>query len=829
MSELPVDEVLPQVLASLSNHPCLVLEAPTGSGKTTRVPPALLDAGLGPVLVLEPRRLAARAAARWIATERGGVLGDEVGYQVRFDRKSSPATRLLVVTEGVLLRFLQDDPFLDGYGTIVLDEFHERSLEADLALALVRQVQREAREDLKLIVMSATLEGDAVARALGGAPVVRGEGRAFPVDVQYVPEERGEDARDHLVRGVRAALAAVEGDVLVFLPGVGEIRRAAESLAGVARKHALELHELYGDLPPEKQDAVLRRGARRKLVLATNVAESSVTVDGVAAVVDVGLARVMRHDPGAGLDRLELGPISIASSDQRAGRAGRQGPGVCVRLWSAHDQKSRPLAEVPAIHRLDLTGPVLELACFGERDPAQFAWFEPPKPEALSRATHLLGQLGAIEDGAPTKLGRKLARFPAHPRLARLLVEGDRLGVARRACLAAALLSERDPFERAQFREPRARVTDSDVLDRVEALEAFVRSGTLDAGPRRLQRGGARFVARAADQFERLLRPSGKTVAEDPDEALLRALLAAFPDRLCRRRAEGDERGLMVGGRGVVLGKESGVTEAPFFLAVDLDGAGKDARVRQASTVQRAWLGEPEEVVCAVFDPERERVVGRKELRLRGLVLESHDQAEVDAGEVEALLLEAALLEPARATGFDREELADFAARVSWLRAARPDLGLPDPAPAAILPHLVPGCRSFADLRRAPVLHALKGLYDYAQLQTIDREAPERMAVPSGSNLRLAYEPGAAPVLAVKLQELFGLQATPTVAGGRVKVLLHLLAPNGRPQQVTDDLASFWANTYEQVRKDLRGRYPKHPWPEDPTQAVAQRGLKRRR
>lgn len=828
MSGLPIDEVLPRVLASLAEHPSLVLEAPTGAGKTTGVPPALLDAGMGPVVVLEPRRLAARAAARWMAAARGGAVGGEVGYQVRFDRKASRDTRLLVVTEGVLLRFLQDDPFLEGYGAVVLDEFHERSLEADLALALVRRVQQEARPDLKLVVMSATLEGDAVARSLGGCPVVRSEGRAYPVDVRYLPAEREEREEAHVARGVRAALDAVDGDVLVFLAGTGEIRRAEERLAGLKDVDVLPL---YGDLPAERQDAALRRGPRRKVVLATNVAETSVTVDGVAAVVDTGLARVLRHDAGVGLDRLERGPISVASSDQRAGRAGRQGPGVCVRLWSAHEQKSRPAREEPAVRRLDLAGPALQLACWGERDLAAFPWFEAPRPEALARATTLLERLGALDAGAPTDEGRALARLPVAPRLGKLLLEGGRRGVPGRAALAAGLLAERDPFERAQHRPgggpaPRARVTDSDLLDRVEALEAFVARGDLDAGPLRLRRGAARFVQRAAAQFERML--DGAPAAEDPDTALLQALLAAFPDRLCRRRAESDERAVMVGGRGVVLGKESGVTEAPLFLALDLDGRGADARVRLASGVDRAWLGEPREVATVVFDPERSRVVGRRELRLGELVLEAHDQGEVDAVEAERVLLEAARSNPASALALDREEVASFLQRAAWLRDAVPELELPAPDPLAVLPSLVLGARSFADLRRAPLLHGLKGLYDHRQLQAIERDAPERLRVPSGSSLRLAYEVGRPPVLAVKIQELFGLAATPTVAGGRVRVLLHLLAPNGRPQQVTDDLASFWANTYVQVRKDLRGRYPKHPWPEDPLAAEATRRTKRR-
>lgn len=824
MKTLPIDGVLPELLAALESAPCAVLEAPTGAGKTTRVPPALLDAGYGPVVVLEPRRLAARAAARWIARERGARLGGEVGYQVRFDSQRSRETRLVVVTEGILLRMLQDDPFLEGYGVVVIDEFHERSLQADLALALVRRVQTDAREDLRLVVMSATLEGQAVAAALGGCPVIRSQGRSFPVDIEHL-------ASDDLVAGVRAALDRTDGDLLVFLPGVGEIRRAADDLAGLSRARDFELHELFGDLPPERQDAVLLRGERRKVVLTTNVAETSITVDGVTGVVDTGSARVLTHDPAVGLDRLELAPISVASADQRAGRAGRQQPGICLRLWSAHDHKTRAPREVPALRRLDLSGVALQLACWGERDLSAFPWFEAPPPESLARAVALLERLGALGEHGPTSLGRSLARLPVAPRLGKLLVEGQALGIGGRAALAAALLSERDPFERPARYGPRVRVTDSDVLDRVEALEAFA-GGARDPGPWPIRAGAARFVLRAARQFERLLGPADDTEPVDADAALGRALLSAFPDRLCRRRAEDAERAVMVGGRGVRLGRESGVTMSELFVAVDLDGARGEARVRLASAVQREWLGEPREVISAVFDPARQRVVGRRELRLGELAIEVTEHASVDAHEAALLLAVAAEQDLARALDLDQSDFAELRDRIAWLASERPELELPAVDEAgliALLPELCAGRRSFADLRRAPLVGALRGRLDHRQRAALEREAPERIQVPTGSHLKLAYEVGRAPVLAVRIQELFGLAETPTLAAGRVRVLLHLLAPNGRPQQVTDDLASFWANTYPQVRKDLRGRYPKHSWPTDPLAAPPRSRPGRRR
>ncbi len=826
---LPIDAVLPDLLAALERAPCAVLEAPTGAGKTTRVPPALVDGGHGPLVMLEPRRLAARAAARWMARERGTPLGGEVGYQVRFDRRACAETAILVVTEGVLLARLQADPFLEGVGTLVFDEFHERTVEADLALALARRIQGEARDDLKLLVMSATLEGDALAAYLGGCPVVRSQGRLFPVEEVYLPREPREEEQEHLVRGARLALERQEGDLLLFLPGVGEIRRTRRALEPLERARDLDLRELYGELDPAAQDAALLKGPRRKVILATNVAETSVTVEGVTAVVDGGLARVLRHDPTVGLDRLEVTRISAASAEQRRGRAGREAPGLCVRLWSVAEQRALIPRELPAIRRVDLAASALELLVWGERDPSAFPWFEAPSPEALDRALRLLEQLGATDrDGRPSELGTLLSRLPMHPRLGRLLVEGHRRGVPGRAALAAALLAERDPFERVPRGGPRARVTDSDLLDRVQALEAFDERGTTGAGPTPLRRGAARFVLRARDQLLRLARSrlGEPGVAGDRDEALARALLAAFPDRLCRRRGPGEERGLMVGGRGVRLAPSSGVTEAELFLALDLDAGRGEAWVRLASAVEREWLGPTREVIVLEFDPERERVVGRRELRLGELAVEVREHSGGEALEIERLLVRAATERLERALDLGEPRVASLRERATWLAEVRPELGLPrldEGAIAELLPALAAGRRSFAELRRAPLLAALEGLFDHRQRAALEREAPERLTVPSGSSLRLTYEPGRPPVLAVRIQELFGLEQTPTVAGGAVSVLLHLLAPNGRPQQVTDDLPSFWRNTYPVVRKELRGRYPKHAWPEDPLAARPER------
>ena len=843
LDHLPIDDVLPDVQASLDERPSLVLRAETGAGKTTRVPPALLDAswcGDGRIVMLEPRRVAARAAARRIGQEHRWKLGGEVGYQVRFDRRFDDSTRIVVVTEGILVQWLQRDPFLDGVAAVVFDEFHERNLHSDLSLAMCRKVQREARPELRLVIMSATLDPRPLVDYFGEdtTGVVDSPGRLHPVEVEYLarPDER----RIHSVTctGVERMLGEVEGDLLVFLPGVGEIRRTEEMLQPVARRQHFDVVTLYGDLPPEKQDRALRAGPRRRVVLATNVAETSVTVEGVEAVVDSGLARSMRFDPSYGLDRLELGRISRASAEQRKGRAGRLGPGRCLRLWTEHDDLSLPDREVPEIRRVDLSSSMLELLAWGESDPRSFPWLDPPDPAAVDRALALLEDLGATKDEALTELGRTLARMPLHPRLARLLVEGHRFGILRRAARVAAILSERDLVHRSSARRTAARSTPSDLLDQLEALEDWERRnyGETALGP--VDGSRCRLVLRVArllqDVANKALRGQRQARGIEPDEGVLRSLLSAYPDRVARRREKGSKLAVMVGGRGVKLADSSSVHDGDFFLAIELSGAKPgvhaNSLVRQASLVERDWL--EDELVTedvAVWDADAERARGLRRTRYRDLVL---DEAEIDPGAQKAseVLAEAAAADPQRAFEFGDTAVAGFLARVRSLRQWRPELDLPsfegEHFMEKVLPHLVTGRRSFADLRRAPLLDVMKGTLGYEQLQALDREAPERLPVPSGSHIRLDYESGdtgSPPVLAARIQELFGLAETPTVAGGRVQVMMHLLAPNMRPQQVTQDLESFWKNTYPEVRKELAGRYPKHDWPEDPTTGVARR------
>jgi len=833
---LPIDEVLPALAAALATAPNAVLRAPPGAGKTTRVPPFLLASGLagGRVVVLEPRRIAARAAARRIADERGWTVGEEVGYQVRFERRARPDTPLLVVTEGILVQMLQADPLLEGIGTLVFDEVHERSLFTDLALALARRVQAEVRPDLRLLAMSATLETAPLAAFLGGAAVVESQGREHPVEVVRLPRRDERPLAEQVAAGVRRALAAVDGDVLVFLPGAGEVRACETALEPLAATAGLAVVPLFGDLPAAAQDAALRPLARRKVVLATNVAETSVTVDGVAAVVDSGLVRRLQLDPGTGLDRLALGRVSRASADQRAGRAGRQGPGWALRLWTEHDERGLLPYEQPEIARVDLAWAALQLLAWGERDPAAFGWLEPPPAAALVRALDLLDWLGARAAGSLTPLGRDLARLPLHPRLARLLLEGARSGCLAETALAAALLSERDPFRERTRRLPpgAARAASrSDLLDRVEALAGRTPRREGDPGGERRVR---QVAASLAEQVERRCGAAPPLSARaDREEGLLGALLAAYPDRVARRREPGSDRALLVGGRGARLAPASAVTAEELFVAVDLDaGTQGEALVRLASGVRREWLDPARLSVDegVGFDAARERVTARRVERYADLVL-SEREVPADPERAAEVLAEAAAGDLGAALPLAEPAVASYLARLRWLAGVRPELDLPafgDEELRALLPALCAGRRSFAELRSAPLLPWLEGRLDPAQRAALAREAPERIALPSGNAVRLRYEEGRPPVLAARIQELFGLAGTPRVAGGQVPVLLHLLAPNQRPQQVTDDLAGFWARTYPQVRKELAGRYPKHAWPLDPLAAAPERRPQRR-
>ncbi len=826
---LPIEPLLPDLVAALRQGDNVVLEAPTGAGKTTLVPPALLDADFGPgrILLLEPRRLAARAAAQRMAELRGQEVGQEVGYQVRFERCFSRQTRILAVTEGILLRMLSDDPFLEDVALVLFDEFHERRLDSDVALGMIRALQQSVRPQLRTVVMSATLPADSLTEYLRPSRLLRSEGRLFPVEVQYAPPDPREPVEAAACRAVRRQLAADGGDVLVFLPGVGEIRRLQRQLEAECRQAEVELVELYGDLPLERQRAALCRGPRRRVVLATNVAETSVTVEGVTAVIDSGLERQLQYDPRLGLDRLQVIPISRASARQRAGRAGRLAPGTCLRLWSEASELTRPDHHPPEIRRLDLSHALLHILCWLDSDESAFPWYDAPRPDSLAQARRLLQRLEALDERGVTALGRSLARLPVSPRLGRLLWDGQRLGVGERAALAAALLSERDPFLRSETR-PAARATRSDLLDRVECLEQFERQGQTHSALGELSRSAARSVLRVREQLLRSARTAWSDQAStpsqpgiDPDDGLLRSLLAAFPDRLARRRGPGDRRALMENGRGVKLAPHSAVHEPELFLCLDVDASQSEAFVRCASEVRREWLAESrlQNQVEVEYDAEADRVVARRRVSWGELQLEEHPAALPDSAQVAAVLAAAADRAFEAVVPSGESEAGELLTRLRCARIWLPEAAWPDwdeQALRAALPEVAQGCRSFRELRERGWLDYLRRSLSYEQQQALDREAPPRWTAPNGHRLKLSYEVGRPPVLAVRIQELLGLAETPRVARRRVAVLLHLLAPNFRPVQVTDDLASFWHNIYPKVRQELRRRYPKHAWPEDP-------------
>jgi ATP-dependent helicase HrpB len=795
------------------------------------VPPALLDAGLAgarEIWVLEPRRIAARAAADFVARERGRPLGDEVGYRVRFEQRGGRGTRLWFVTEGVFGRQLVADPFLERAGVVVLDEFHERHLQGDVALAVVRQLQETVRPDLRLVVMSATLDTDALAQALGDATVLTCEGRAHPVAVEYdAADGRPLAAR---VAGTVARLTRDAGDVLVFLPGAAEIRRAAAALGPLGARQDLDVVPLHGDLSLEAQQRALRAGSRRRVVLATNVAETALTVEGVTAVVDSGLARVARFDARHGINRLRVEPISRAAAEQRAGRAGRTGPGRCIRLWSAAEHAGRRAYETPEVLRLDLARTLLDLHAWGLGDAAGLAWLDPPPPAALARAEGLLATLGALtaEGRVLTPIGRRMLELPTEPRLARLLVEAERAGCPADGALLAALASERDVLGTGTFgtAAPDFPPGPSDLLLRLELYQDAARRRLAPEACRALglEPGAVRTVERAQRQLARLLG-KGTTAADVP--TLLRCTLAGFPDRVARRREPGSSRALMVGGSGVALDRSSVVREAELFVAVDLEGgAGVEPRVRIASAVEASWLADlfPDamrETRELVFDSARGRVVERRRRAYHDLPLAESVETRVDRSAAGIVLAEAVRKDLAAAGVLD-DAVRELVDRIRFLSAAMTELDWPadlDVLAEDAVASLCAGRTSLAELREVDVGAAILGLLTHPQRSALAREAPTTYPLPGGRVAPIAYPSGRPPRVAARVQELFGLTTTPRLAAGRVPLVVEILAPSKRPVQITDDLASFWRSGYPEVRRQLRGRYPRHDWPEDPLTA----------
>ena len=772
---LPIDAYLDSIVDALRRSRAVIVTAAPGAGKTTRVPPALLADGA--VVLLQPRRVAARAIAARIAAERGWTLGGEVGWQIRFERRFNASTKLLVVTEGVLTARLQTDPLLSDFRTIVLDEFHERSVHADLAIALARQAWR-ARDDLRIVVMSATLDAQAVAAFLDGCPIVDVPGREFPLDVSYAPGMPLADA-------AAGALSAPPGQVLCFLPGAAEIRRGvADILARVGP--GIDVVPLYGSLDADAQDRALQPSSRRRIVVATNIAETSLTVPGVTAVIDTGLQKIARYDAERGIDSLETERVTADAADQRAGRAGRIAPGIARRLWDSRD-RLRPHRE-PDIHRIDLAGTALDVIAWGG-DPRTFEWFEAPPREAIDAALALLERLGLVAaDVRLTAAGDHVRRIPLHPRLARMLVAA---GGARNMAQACALLSER------HLLPPRTAATASDLLSAIDRWSEM---------PPRVQQA-------AAD-----IHSTFRSATRNPPSAMVggesefrRAVLSGYPDRVAQRRAVGSQDVLLASGTGATIARESGVHDGEFLVALEVTAIARRqqpdlALIRIASRVEREWLEPTGQETIHRFDAASGRVKAVVVDRYDALVLAERPIA-ADPEVAARMLADAWLTRGPRAAD---EQL------LRRLRFAGGDIDVHEMVRTAAY-----GARSLDEVTLTSALTP-------TVLRDLDRDAPESLAVPSGRTTRLEYNDDGTVSASVKLQELFGLAETPRIGRRKEPVVLALLAPNGRPVQITRDLRSFWNNTYLEVRKELRARYPKHPWPEDPWTAQPTHRTRRR-
>ncbi len=818
----PIDAVLPGLLARLDAHTRVVLEAPPGAGKTTRVPLALLDASwcTGRVLMLEPRRIAARAAATFMASQRGEAVGDTVGYRIRFESRISASTRVEIVTEGILTRLLQDDPMLDGVSAVVFDEFHERHLASDLGLALCLEVQASVRPDLRLVVMSATLDGARLAEYMDASRITS-EGRSFPVEVTHLPLEARETPEAQFRRAVRQALAETDGDVLAFLPGKAELERSARLLQDVG----VPVDILHGELGMEEQARVLRQAGTRRVVLATNVAESSVTLPGVRAVVDSGLAREPRFDPASGMSRLETVAIAESSARQRAGRAGRVAPGRCYRLW--------PKAEVlrsavrPEVACVELSALVLELATWGSRE---LRFLDPPPPGALAQAEDLLRGLGALDaDGRTTAHGASLLSLGTHPRLASAirLVPAEWRGLA---CDVAAVLEGRDPLLGDARR-------DDDLRTRLSALEAHRRGRSDGEG---VHRGALGAIVQAARQWRTRLKVDARDDRLPDLHAVGNVLALAYPDRIARLDEGQSRRYVLANGRGAQLGPDSTLVGEPWLAVADLRFDARDSVIQRAAPCDLAFLAQMfadrfTNRQARAVHPDTGALEAWEERRFGEIVLERRARP-VPRDDEAAALLAAAVVARGLACLPWTDALRGWQARVINLNTWCPELALPDVSDAALatdaeawLTPLCHGKLKLAEIRSDELAQALHQRLDYAQRRLLDELAPEALTVPSGMTRALAYAIGEPPVLAVKLQEMFGLADTPRIARGRVPVLLHLLSPRQTPLQVTLDLRGFWERTYPEVKKEMKGRYPKHPWPDDPWTAVATHRAKPRK
>ena len=822
--QLPIEKILPELRSVFLQHHNVVLSADPGAGKTTRVPLALLNEPWleeKKIIMLEPRRLAAKRASEFMSKQLGERVGQSVGYRIRGDNKISSATRIEVVTEGILTRMLQDDPTLSGVGIVIFDEFHERSIHADLGLSLTLDVQQHLREDLKILVMSATLDGIAISKLLSDAPVITSEGRTFPVETRYLPQPHTGKIEPLVVSTILRSLRNDTGDILAFLPGQREIRRVESLLSESELPPHVDVHLLFGEAPPEKQQAALSPpiNSRRKVILSTNVAETSLTIDGVKIVIDSGLSRIAKFDPRRGMSGLITVPVSQASADQRRGRAGRQHPGICYRLWTELQHTQLPKYSQPEIVSADLASFALELALWGNPEGKLLKFLDMPSASHFSQAHSLLKNLGAIDEtGKLTEHGKAVSRLGIHPRLAHMLLRAKELGLGRLACDVAALLEERDLLRRKSD-------TDIDFSVRWRALQ-----------------GGANV-----DQFtrERVLQQSKRlTVLINADnkkssEESIGVLLAlAYPERIAKRRSMHGEKYQLAGGTIGILPKNSSFFREEFLAVADVDGAGSEVKIFLAATLTKQEILETfaEEILKEEeirWDEKEECIVARKIIRFGAIEL-AEQQFEAKPEKVHAILLNAI-----RRMGIDvlpwNKESNSFRIRSEWLRKnALVGNNWPNLSDEHLLATLeqwlgpyLNGITRRAHFQKFDMEKIICSLFTYRQLQDLHRLAPTHITVPTGSRITVDYSVGDLPVLAVRLQEMFGATETPAIADGKISVLLHLLSPALRPLAVTQDLPSFWKNAYPEVRKDMRGQYPKHPWPEDPMSAAPTKRTKR--
>lgn len=840
MDELPVLSALPALRRSLDTQQRAVLTAPPGSGKTTLVPLKLLKEPwlVGQkIILLEPRRLAARAAAARMADLLGEKVGERVGYRIRLDNKVSARTRIEVVTEGILTRRLQRDPELSGVGLVIFDEFHERSLHADLALAFTLDVMAGLRDDLRLLVMSATLASEAVSKLLGGAPVISATGRSYPVETHYLgdpPTDRR--LPDAVASAALQVLHQAQGDLLVFLPGVGEIRQVEERLSAHFGSMADSplICPLYGDLSKAEQDRAILPdpNGRRRVVLATSIAETSLTIEGVTTVLDSGWSRLPRFLPNIGMSRLETVRVSRAAADQRAGRAGRLGPGECYRLWSEHRQASLSAQQPAEILEADLAPLVLDILQWGVTTPDDLQWLDPPPKGAYAQACDLLRSLGALDaQGRLTVMGKAMSNLPLHPRLAHMLLRAGSHSARKLACDLAALLSERDILLRGKGASGNV-----DVEYRLSLLEQWRAGGKRHARMQGVDFQGCRRVDQVSQQYQRQLRKSA--LPEEEGAVTVQGLLAmSYPDRVGRQTRHG--RFQLSSGRGAWIAQEDTLAGASFIVAAQLDAGRTEGRVQLAATISESELRQLPDLRLeiadsVVWDRHKQLVMTQRVERLGALQLSAKPLRDADPEAVRG-----AMLQGIRELGSDclpwSKSSQQWRNRAVCLAEWQPDAGWPDLTDTWLMEHLdewlapwLDGVSRRTQLQKLDLLSILQSQLTWDQLRLLEVAAPTHLQVPSGSRKRLEYEPGSIPVLAVRLQEVFGLKETPRICQGQVPVVMHLLSPAQRPIQVTQDLQGFWERTYSEVKKELKGRYPKHYWPEDPHQAEATSRVKRR-